>query len=73
MLVLTRLIGENILIGNNIKISILGIKGNQVRIGFEAPKEIIILREEVYYRSRSEKPIQINSYSNSEENYNRSY
>ena len=48
MLVLTRKIDESITIGNNIKISILEVKGNQVKVGIEAPKEVPINRTEVY-------------------------
>ena len=48
MLVLTRKINESIMINDDIKIKILDIKGNQIRIGFEAPESIMIFREEVY-------------------------
>ncbi len=47
MLVLTRNVGENIWIGDDIKIAFLGLQGKQMRIGFEAPKEIRIMREEL--------------------------
>jgi len=50
MLVLTRSYSESLLIGDNIKITVLGAKGNNVRIGIEAPKEITVHREEVYKR-----------------------
>lgn len=55
MLVLTRNPGESIIIGNKeVKVIVLGVRGNQVRIGFEAPPEIIIHREEIYQRIQKE-------------------
>ncbi|UVK76761.1 MAG: carbon storage regulator [Sodalis sp. Fse] len=55
MLILTRRIGETIMIGDEVTITILGIKGNQVRIGVNAPKEVSIHREEIYHRIQFEK------------------
>lgn len=55
MLILTRKIGEKIMIGNDVEMAILGIKGNQVRIGIEAPKGIPVHREEIYLRIKNEK------------------
>ncbi|MBA3535155.1 MAG: carbon storage regulator CsrA [Tatlockia sp.] len=50
MLILTRRVGESLVIGDVIYISVLGIKGNQIRCGIEAPKDIAVYREELYQR-----------------------
>ena len=55
MLVLTRRVGENLIIGDNITIQVLGISGKQVRLGIDAPKEVSIHREEIYQRIQREK------------------
>ena len=54
MLILTRRIGETINIGNDIKITVTAISGNQVRIGISAPKEVKVLRQELVGRDREE-------------------
>ncbi|HAN26881.1 MAG TPA: carbon storage regulator [Haliea salexigens] len=50
MLILTRRVGESLMVGDNITITVLGVKGNQVRIGVNAPKDVAVHREEIYNR-----------------------
>ena len=54
MLVLTRHTGETIMVGNDIKIVVLGVRNNQVKIGIDAPEEIAVHREEIYLRIQAE-------------------
>lgn len=55
MLILTRRVGEKIMIGDDVIITVLGVKGNQVRIGTDAPQEIPVHREEIWDRIQSER------------------
>ncbi len=54
MLILTRRVGESLLVGDDVKVTVLGIRGNQVRIGVDAPKDIQVHREEIYDRIHKE-------------------
>ena len=54
MLILTRRVGETVMIGNEVTVTVLGVKGNQVRIGVNAPKDVAVHREEIYDRIKRE-------------------
>ena len=54
MLILTRRVGETVMIGDNVTVTVLGVKGNQVRLGVNAPKDVAVHREEIYERIKQE-------------------
>ena len=58
MLILARRVGETIMIGNDVTVTVLGVKGHQVRIGITAPKDVAVHREEIYERIKREGPLQ---------------
>ena len=63
MLILTRKVSESVLIGNDISITILSVRGNQVKLGVEAPKEVSVHREEIYQRIKQMKDEQLDGSS----------
>lgn len=54
MLILTRRVGETLMVGDDVTVTVLGVKGNQVRIGVNAPKDVAVHREEIYDRIKNE-------------------
>ena len=54
MLILTRRVGESLVIGDDVNVTVLGVRGNQVRLGVDAPKEVAVHREEIYQRIQNE-------------------
>ncbi|NCP64023.1 MAG: carbon storage regulator CsrA [Paraglaciecola sp.] len=67
MLILTRRVGETLMVGDDVTVTVLGVKGNQVRIGVNAPKEVSVHREEIYMRIQAEKNGQSGSHERSTE------
>lgn len=55
MLILTRRIGESLMVGDEVTVTVLGVKGNQIRIGINAPKNVEVHREEIYHKIQREK------------------
>ena len=56
MLILTRRVGESLMIGDDVTVTVLGVKGNQVRVGIDAPREVVVHRQEIYERIRAGQP-----------------
>jgi len=57
MLILTRRVGETLMIGDDISVTVLGVKGGQVRVGVNAPRDVVVHREEIYERIRDEENV----------------
>lgn len=64
MLILTRRIGETLMVGDEVTVTVLGINGNQVRIGINAPKSVPVHREEIYQKILREKDVELDSSGN---------
>lgn len=56
MLILTRCVGETLMIGDEVTVTVVGVNGHQVKLGINAPKDVAVHREEVYERLKAEKP-----------------
>lgn len=61
MLILTRRVGETLMIGDEVTVTVLGVKGNQVRVGVNAPRDVAVHREEIYQRIQNEEPDRVAS------------
>ncbi len=72
MLILTRRIGESVFIGEEVRMTVLGVRGTQVRIGINAPKDVPVHREEIYYRIKNEQGGG-NHFENGDRGYDQGY
>ena len=70
MLILTRRVGETLMIGDEVTVTVLGVRGNQVRIGVNAPKEVAVHREEIYERIKREQGGPVTGHDTSESGNN---
>jgi carbon storage regulator len=64
MLILTRRVGEKVIIGENVTVTVLGVKGNQIRMGIDAPPEVQVHREEIFQRILQEREEAEGTYGN---------
>lgn len=67
MLILTRRVGETLMIGDEVEVTVLGVKGNQVRIGVKAPRDVSVHREEIYDRIRADGSDNLNNGSRTDD------
>jgi len=70
MLILTRRVGETLVIGDDVTVTVLGVRGNQVRLGVNAPKDVAVHREEIYQRIQNEKDAENSTESSENDDIN---
>jgi len=73
MLILTRRIGESVFIGEEVRMTVLGVRGTQVRIGINAPKDVPVHREEIYYRIKNEQDGGNSDFQQDDRGYDQGY
>ncbi|MBX2869207.1 MAG: carbon storage regulator CsrA [Acidiferrobacterales bacterium] len=73
MLILTRRIGESVFIGEEVRMTVLGVRGTQVRIGINAPKDVPVHREEIYYRIKNEQDGGNSNFQEDDRGYDQGY